>query len=115
MKQNMKDALIIALMVLLLIISIAIMVFIAMGSIPVFAIIFPILFLMVVPWFLIVRYFRVKNPSYQEKIAQGKMSSDDINEASDKLLKHTFKFGCLPIIIAIIILIIFGIAVAITS
>ena len=115
MKQKTKDVSLILFYALLIIVSGVIIALVSTGDIPIFAIICPIFILIVVPWFLIVRYSRSKNPSNQEEFPQGKLSLDAYNRWNDKQLKHLFRFGILPIIIAIIIVIIFAIAVAVTS
>jgi hypothetical protein len=111
----MKDALMIALIVLLLIISIIIGTLVVTGDIPIFTIICPILFLIGAPLFIMTRYSSSKNPSHGEEFPKGKLSLDEFNRWSDKQWTHFFKFIILPCLILIILLIIFGIAVAITS
>ena len=111
----MKDALKIALIVLLMIISVIILTAVVTGYISVFAIICPILILILFPWFIVFRHSRSKNPSHPEEIAQGKLSLDAVNRITDKRLKDGFKFVILPCLILVILLIILLIAVKYTS
>ena len=107
----MKNAALIVMYALLILISIIMLTAVITGDLPIFTIIFPILFIIVAPWFITTRYFHSKNPEFP----QGKLSLDAFNRMTGKLWKHYFKFVILPILIAIILLIILLIAVAITS
>ena len=102
----MKNAAIIFLMGLFMLISALVLAAIITGDIPLYAIIGPILFFTAFVWYTFSRNSRLLKQFHPEEFPQGKLSLEETNKFTDKLFKDSFKFGCLPILVMIILLII---------
>ncbi len=102
----MKDAAIIFLMGLFMLISAIVLAAIYTGDIHIYYIVFPILFFILFIWLLVTKFSRSKNPSLREEFPQGKLSLEEFNRFSDRIWRNAFKFGILPGLVTIILLII---------